>query len=69
MRPSGRAPDQMRALTFEPGFTRHAEAVTSTRVSPKLTRQLPSACRVKPGSNVNARIWSGARPLGRMQIS
>jgi ribonuclease PH len=25
MRPSGRAPDQMRALTFEPGFTKHAE--------------------------------------------
>jgi ribonuclease PH len=25
MRPSGRAPDQMRELTFEPGFTRHAE--------------------------------------------
>jgi ribonuclease PH len=25
MRPSGRATDQMRALTFEPGFTRHAE--------------------------------------------
>src|SRR5574339_572235 len=25
MRPSGRAPDQMRQLTFEPGFTRHAE--------------------------------------------
>jgi ribonuclease PH len=25
MRPSGRAPDQMRALSFEPGFTRHAE--------------------------------------------
>src|SRR5512139_3824429 len=25
MRPSGRAPDQMRALKFEPGFTRHAE--------------------------------------------
>ena len=25
MRPSGRAPDQMRDLTFEPGFTRHAE--------------------------------------------
>ncbi|MBA3669959.1 MAG: ribonuclease PH [Sphingomonas sp.] len=25
MRPSGRAPDQIRALTFEPGFTRHAE--------------------------------------------
>jgi ribonuclease PH len=25
MRPSGRAPDQMRALSFEAGFTRHAE--------------------------------------------
>jgi ribonuclease PH len=25
MRPSGRAPDEMRALTFETGFTRHAE--------------------------------------------
>ena len=25
MRPSGRAPDQMRELQFEPGFTRHAE--------------------------------------------
>jgi ribonuclease PH len=25
MRPSGRAPDQMRALSFEPGFTKHAE--------------------------------------------
>ena len=25
MRPSGRAPDQMRAIGFEPNFTRHAE--------------------------------------------
>src|ERR1044071_3883597 len=25
MRPSGRSPDQMRQLSFEPGFTRHAE--------------------------------------------
>ena len=25
MRPSGRAPDQIRELSFEPGFTRHAE--------------------------------------------
>ena len=25
MRPSGRTPDQMRAITMEPGFTRHAE--------------------------------------------
>ncbi|HTM96377.1 MAG TPA: ribonuclease PH, partial [Croceibacterium sp.] len=25
MRPSGRAPDEMRAITIETGFTRHAE--------------------------------------------
>ena len=25
MRPSGRAPDQMRAITIDPGFTKHAE--------------------------------------------
>ena len=25
MRPSGRAPDQMRLITIEPGYTRHAE--------------------------------------------
>ena len=25
MRPSGRSPDQLRELTFEPGFTKHAE--------------------------------------------
>ena len=25
MRPSGRAPDQMRAITITPNFTRHAE--------------------------------------------
>jgi len=25
MRPSGRAPDQLRTLSFEPGFTKHAE--------------------------------------------
>src|SRR3954468_14299412 len=25
MRPSGRAPDEMRAIIMEPGFTRHAE--------------------------------------------
>src|SRR3954466_4379288 len=25
MRPSGRAPDQMRAITIEPNYTRHAE--------------------------------------------
>jgi hypothetical protein len=32
------------------------EAVHKTRVSPKLTRQLPSAWRVKPGSKPIARI-------------
>ena len=25
MRPSGRAPDQLRKITLEPGFSRHAE--------------------------------------------
>ena len=25
MRPSGRAPDEMRAITIEPAFTKHAE--------------------------------------------
>ena len=25
MRPSGRAPDQMRTISIEPGFTKHAE--------------------------------------------
>ena len=40
------------------------EAVTSTRVSPKLTRHAPSACLVKPGSKRSSRIWSGARPDG-----
>ena len=42
------------------------DAVHSTRVSPKLTRQLPSAWMVKPGSMVMSRIWSGARPEGRI---
>ena len=37
MRPSGRAPDQMRAITIEPRFTKHAEGsvlieVGNTRV-------------------------------------
>src|SRR4051812_40400567 len=42
-------------------------AVHNTRVSPKLTRHEPSAWRVKPGSKLNSRIWSGARPEGRME--
>ena len=50
----------------QPGRLVSTEAVQSTRVSPKLTRQLPSAWRVKPGSMTMARIWSGARPEGRI---
>src|SRR5687767_5217008 len=49
------------------GTLSSTEAVTSTRVSPKLTRHDPSACTVKPGSKRSSRIWSGARPLGRIR--
>jgi ribonuclease PH len=41
MRPSGRAPDQMRAITIEPGFTAHAEG--SVLVSFGQTRVLCTA--------------------------
>ncbi|MEO5809531.1 MAG: ribonuclease PH [Sphingomicrobium sp.] len=41
MRPSGRAPDQLRVLTFEPGFTKHAEG--SCLVSFGETRVLVTA--------------------------
>jgi len=41
MRPSGRAPDQMRAISFEPNFTRHAEG--SVLVSFGDTRVLVTA--------------------------
>ncbi len=41
MRPSGRAPDQMRELTFEPAFTKHAEG--SCLVSFGHTRVLVTA--------------------------
>jgi ribonuclease PH len=41
MRPSGRAPDQMREITFEPHFTRHAEG--SVLVSFGDTRVLVTA--------------------------
>src|SRR5262249_6692859 len=40
-------------------------AVTSTWVSPNLTRHDPSAWRAKPGGRGTARIWSGARPPRR----
>ena len=41
MRPSGRAPDQMRTIAFEPHFTRHAEG--SVLVSFGDTRVLVTA--------------------------
>jgi len=41
MRPSGRAPDQMRSISFEPNFTRHAEG--SVLVSFGDTRVLVTA--------------------------
>ena len=47
MRPSGRAPDQMRVITMEPGFTRHAEG--SCLVSFGDTRVL---CTASVESNV-----------------
>ncbi len=47
MRPSGRAPDQMRVITMEPGFTRHAEG--SCLVSFGDTRVL---CTASAESNV-----------------
>ena len=58
MRPSGRAPDQMRALTFEPGFTRHAEG--SCLVSFGDTRVLVTASvedRVPPFLRGKGQGW------------
>src|SRR3546814_3436289 len=54
MRPSGRAPDQMRAITMEVGFTRHAEgsclvSFGDTRVlcTASVETQLPPLLRGK----------------------
>src|SRR5690606_14720622 len=52
----------------KPGTFSSTLAVHSTRVSPKLTRTEPSACRVKRRWRLTARIWSGARPLGRVTV-
>ncbi len=60
---------RLKQLSFVPLSPGRALAVTSTRVSPKLTRQEPSACLVKPGSKMTVRSWSGARPDGRMRVS
>ena len=56
MRPSGRAPDQMRAINMEPGFTRHAEG--SCLVSFGDTRVLCTA-------SVETNIPSWLRGKGR----
>ena len=58
MRPSGRAPDQMRELRFEPGFTRHAEG--SCLVSFGDTRVLVTASvedRVPPFLRGKGQGW------------
>ena len=58
MRPSGRAPDQMRAITIEPGFTRHAEG--SCLVSFGDTRVLVTASieeRVPPFLRGKGQGW------------
>ena len=63
MRPSGRAPDQMRELRFEPGFTRHAEG--SCLVSFGDTRVLVTAIGRGQGPAVPARQGPG---LGHRRI-
>jgi len=58
MRPSGRSPDQMRELKFEPGFTRHAEG--SCLVSFGDTRVLVTASvedRVPPFLRGKGQGW------------
>src|SRR5687768_14777489 len=58
MRPSGRAPDQMREVSFEPGFTRHAEG--SCLVSFGDTRVLVTASledRVPPFLRGKGQGW------------
>src|SRR5437870_9862633 len=61
MRPSGRAPDQMRELRFEPGFTRHAEGAClvsfgDTRVlcTASVEDKIPPFLRGKGGGWVTA---------------
>ena len=61
MRPSGRAPDQMRAITIEPHFTRHAEGSvligfgdTRVLVTASVEERLPPWLRGKGGGWVTA---------------
>ena len=64
MRPSGRAPDQMRDIAIEPHFTKHAEG--SVLVSFGDTRVLVTASveeRVPPFLRGKGEGWSaGQRP-------
>ena len=58
MRPSGRAPDQMRAISIEPGFTKHAEG--SVLISFGETRVLVTASieeRVPPFLRGKGQGW------------
>jgi ribonuclease PH len=58
MRPSGRAPDEMRAITIEPGFTKHAEG--SCLISFGETRVLVTASvedRVPPFMRGKGEGW------------
>src|SRR3546814_4324263 len=69
MRPSGRAPDQMRAITMEAGFTRHAEgsclvSFGDTRVlcTASVETQLPPWLRGKGKGWVTAEYGMLPRP-------
>ena len=58
MRPSGRAPDEMRVITIEPGFTKHAEG--SCLISFGETRVLVTASvedRVPPFMRGKGEGW------------
>ena len=70
MRPSGRAPDQMRTLSFEPGFTKHAEGSclvsfgdTRVLVTASLEEKVPPFLR---GCRAGRRTVGGACWDGRM---
>jgi ribonuclease PH len=67
MRPSGRAPDQMRAITIEPGYTRHAEGScligfgdTKVLVTASVEEKVPPFLRGKGEGWVTAEY--GMRP-------
>ena len=54
MRPSGRAPDEMRAISIETGFTKHAEGSclisfgdTRVLVTASVEDRLPPGCAAK----------------------